>query len=238
MIKFILVLLMTCSVAVFPENYTKAKSWNKNKKSSVTKRKLSKQQLQKAKKQAPVFLVDTFSDGTYIKNPEWWRFGNLFLSVENNTEKAKFLGGKSLRLRGDSEKWYVGGCGSFLGLDMGNFSILKMVIYSPKPSSALLKIELYDDDNKNTVVDVDSITGKLMGDDVFVYNLMLDWKGWKVVTIPLTQFRDNNLDTGDNVWNPYKVQKSGGLLQMQILAFSSKNPKDSIDIKIDSIKFN
>ena len=49
--------------------------------------------------------------------------------------------------------------------------------------------------------------------------------------------KDNNIGIGDNTWNPYRTENSGGLLQMQLVAFSSKNAKGEMDILIDMIKF-
>ena len=53
--------------------------------------KKAKKSKKERKKKTLVHIVDSFSDGSYLQQPEWWRFGSLYLSVENNKMKKKFL---------------------------------------------------------------------------------------------------------------------------------------------------
>lgn len=188
--------------------------------------------------QIPVFMVDDFEHRDALNDPEWWRFGNLYLTVEPTMkEKGVYLGNQSLRLNGATERWYVGGTGVYLGLDASEFNTLKMVVYSKGYNSGILKIELYDDDNSNAVVDMDKMRGIPSEDDIWTYHLMLDWEGWKVVSIPLTAFKDSNPLAGDNVWNPYQSMGSIGLIQMQFIVTTAKEAKGDVESYIDVIKF-
>lgn len=195
-------------------------------------------QAKKKKRKKPiVYVIDTFSDGSYQKSPEWWTFGDLMMRVSNNSEKKKYLGKKSLVVQGKASKWYMGGFGRYLGIDMWPFKFIKMVIYSPKPMSAMLEVQLFDDDNKNWKVDTFVNKEQASHDDIFVHNILMDWTGWKTVVIPLSQFDDDNPEEGDNIWNPYRIKGSGGLLQMQVIVSTAKQPTGDVTFKIDSLKF-
>lgn len=188
------------------------------------------------------YTIDDFEDGNYTKNPEWWKFDRLFMSVVKNSPEEKlkypFLGNFSLLLEGSTTNWYIGGCGLYIGKDATSYDALQLVVYGNGPNSGLLKIELYDDDNGNWDVDVDKAKNghNPTADDKFTYTLDVNWAGWKVVTIPFYDFEDENPGIGDDKWNPDQKNGSGGLLQMQMIALSAGKPVGKIDVKIDSIK--
>ena len=50
------------------------------------------------------------------------------------------------------------------------------------------------------------------------------------------KFKDNNPMFGDNKSNPYHIESSGGLLQIQLLLFATSTKKRP-HIAIDNIKF-
>ena len=136
---------LICLFLLSPE--VTANKWGENYKVKKIRQNSKNKALNKSKKkQAVYYIVDSFSDASYLQKPEWWRFGNLYLSIEANKKKAKYLGKNALRIQGVTDKWYVGGCGSYLGIDAEPYKLIKLVIYSPKANNALLKIELYDDD--------------------------------------------------------------------------------------------
>ena len=143
-----------------------------------------------------------------------------------------------MSVSGASNNWYAGGIGTYIGEAAHYFQTLKIVIYSPKINSGLIRIELYDDDNNNTIVDIDSDTNLPSKDDMFIYDLNLSWEGWKVVEIPINEFVDFNDTVGDNMWNPNTLYGSGGLLQIQLIILSSKFKSETISFNIDTIKFN
>jgi len=229
---FLLAILLVLSPDADAEGYKKKSRKKKTKKVVKTyKKPVVKRKPQKT------FIIDNFSDGNFEKNPEWWKFGNLALSVEkNNRKQKKKLGKYSLHFEGNANHWYIGGCGSYLGIDMTTMDRLLLMVYSPGYNSGLLKIELYDDDNSNWIVDID-LDQQPRSDDVFVHNVFVDWKGWKQLVIPLSEFSDGNPEAGDNVWNPYHIQGSGGLIQIQMIVSTAKKQAGDIDFKLDQIKF-
>ena len=130
-----------------------------------------------AKKRSEVYMIDTFSDGTYLEKPKWWRFGSLYLSIEKNKkEDVKFLTRNALRFQGATNKWYVGGCGTYLGIDSMDYNAVKLVVFSRKKDLSMLRIELYDDDNGNHEVDMDLTGTKAVEDDVFIYNVIFSFR--------------------------------------------------------------
>ena len=193
------------------------------------------------KKEPPkpvVLMVDDFEDGEFKKFREWWSFGKVLFESSSIQSKKTFLGKVSMKVNGVSSNWYAGGFGTYIGADAQPFKVLKFVLYSPKMNSGSLRVELYDDDNNNAVVDIDDSTGLPSKDDIFIYDINLVWEGWKVIAIPLSDFVDYNVDVGDNVWNPNQVYGSTGLIQMQVIVLSSKNKAETIAFEIDTIKFN
>ena len=197
-----------------------------------------------AKKEIPQIIdknlrfvtIDDFEDNQ-AKKPEWWKFDRLLMSyADNNPTEFSGLGKRSLVLEGSTLNWYIGGMGTYLGLDGTAFQGIRLVIFGNGPTSGVLKLELYDDDNGNW--SVDTMPGKYTPtmDDVFSYKLPVDWTGWKVVDVPFYDFVDDNPEVGDNRFNPSQDNGSGGLLQLQIIALSAKKEVGKVDIKIDEIK--
>ncbi len=185
-----------------------------------------------------VLMIDDFEDKDLKRFREWWTFDKIIIKSKENEkdEKKSYVGNIAISVSGSSSNWYAGGLGTYLDEDAHFFKTLKLVIYSPKINSGSIRIELYDDDNNNKIVDIEN--DKPSKDDLFIYDLNLVWKGWKVVSIPLEDFVDFNNDVGDNIWNPNQLYGSAGLVQMQLVILSSKFKSESIEFDIDTIKFN
>ena len=130
----------------------------------------------------------------------------------------------------------MGGIGQYLGLEAGHFTHLKLVIKGNGLNSGYLRIELFDDDNRNAKVDINQDTGMPSADDKFVHSILVDWEGWRVVTVPITQFGDSNPGVGDDSYNPYQIAGSAGLLQIQIIVTTAKDPMGGVEMLIDQIK--
>lgn len=186
------------------------------------------------------FMVDDFEDGNVTKDPAWWYFGNLNMSVVDNGERTKqtqFNGNKSLHVIANTASYYGGGIGTYLGIDTRRFDSLKLLIFGNGEHSGKIQIELYDDDNGNWKVEQNPhYPSDTAYDDKFTYTLNVDWTGWKVAIVPLSAFVDDNPNIGDNTWNPYQDEKSGGLLQIQLIFLSSQE-SERTEIKIDELKF-
>ena len=186
-----------------------------------------------------VLMIDDFEDADLKKFREWWAFDKVVIKSETIEDKTKhYLGNVSLQINGSSNNWYAGGIGVYLNEDAHFFQTLKLVIFSPKRNSGSIRIELYDDDNNNNIVDIDEENQIPSKDDLLIYDLNLIWEGWKVVTIPLEDFVDFNQSVGDNIWNPNQLYGSAGLVQMQLVILSSKEKSELIEFEIDTIKFN
>lgn len=188
-----------------------------------------------------VYLLDDFEDENMNKSPEWWRFGNLQLNVVRNSLNDKtetpYLESFSSRFTGFSENWYVGGAGTYLRIRGTKYNALKLVIKGYGKESGTMLIELYDDDNKNGVIERNPYSpSRLLADDKFIYNLRVDWEGWRVVIIPISRFVDDNPRVGDDIWNPDTLNGSGGLVQIQLIGITA-SPRGLIQFDIDSIKF-
>ena len=99
-----------------------------------------------------------------------------------------------------------------------------------------MRIELYDDDNNNWVVEVHPEDPSVAEfDDRFIYTHKVVWLGWKVLIIPFSYFVDDNPDRGDNIFNPVQSGTSGGLLQTQLILLAT-NKEVIPDIRIDMFK--
>ena len=182
-------------------------------------------------------LIDNFEDGNIGVDPEWWVFDNIKLLPSHNPA----LGAIALEIGGETSDWYVGGFGTYLARpehDFSSFGYLELAVYGGGPRSGILKIELYEDDNNNWQIEQDPKQNYApVFDDRFSYELKVDWQGWKQIKIPLTEFADTNPLAGDNIWNPQKLGKSGGLLQMQFIALASSK-SGAVHYIIDDVRFS
>jgi hypothetical protein len=182
-------------------------------------------------------MVDNFEGGNADK---WYRFGNVEMSVVKNPSQeardavAESCGEYSLQLKGGSDNWYIGGIGTDLRLDATPYSRLQMDIYGSE-AGGKLKIELFDDDNKNAILEQDSGRDWLATrDDKWVAEVPVMGRGWMRVSIPFTAFKLENPGSGDGIWNPDQNDGSGGLLKMQIILLTASQ-KGDFEAKLDNI---
>lgn len=184
--------------------------------------------------------IDDFERNPTLKSPEWWKFDNVTVSVVKNPpsrpgDRIAGLAGKySLNIKGQAKNWYCGGIGTYLGVDATGYSGVEMLVYGYGPNSGTIKIELYDDDKGawNTVYDKEWVPVK---DDLFAYELKVDWRGWKRVYIPFSNFVLTNPKRGDGVMNFDQAKGSGGLLQIQLI-FIATSADGEINVNIDNVR--
>lgn len=184
-----------------------------------------------------VYMIDNFADGDMTETREWFSFGNVSAVVVPSQGKESYLTKYALRLSGKAQQWYVGGVGQYLGIEAGHYTHLKLVIRGNGLNSGYLRIELFDDDNRNTKIDLSQETGMPNADDKFVHSILVDWEGWRVVTVPISQFGDSNPGVGDDSFNPIQLAGSAGLLQFQIIVTTAKDPVGNAELLVDQIKF-
>jgi hypothetical protein len=198
-----------------------------------------------AAEKGDVFVIDDFESGSLKSPREWWTFdiqnAKAVLNKDyvggEKTAAAK-VGRYSLLLKGGATNWYAGGCGTYLAKenqDLSQNDTFQLDIYGNGPGSGTLKIELLDDDNKNWQVEQDPAKSYApIYDDKYVYDIMVDWKGWKRISVLLDDFVDDNPNIGDDVWNPEQAGGSGGLLQLQFVCLAGKD-KGKVNYNIDNI---
>jgi hypothetical protein len=184
------------------------------------------------------FLIDDFENGNY-SDPEWWKFDNIMLNaVDNSSYGGGDVGKYSLRMKGMASNWYVGGCGTYLAKPKTNYSAynaFQMDVYGNGPGSGTLQIELYDDDNGNWQVEQDPKKAYMpIYDDKLQRQIVINWKGWKTLTLPFADFDDANPNVGDDIWNPNQNGGSGGFLQIQLIALGPKK-SGNVNFNIDNV---
>jgi hypothetical protein len=156
------------------------------------------------------YMIDDFEDNDYSSNPEWWSFDSVKPKVVGNSDyqsgdpvSLSEIRKYSLNLTGTCSDWYCGGIGTYLarkGVDLSKYNTFQMDIYGNGPGSGTVKVEMNDDDNGNWQIEQDPKKNYAnMYDDKFVYNVTVDWKGWKRVMIPLADFSDENPGVGDDI---------------------------------------
>lgn len=209
------------------------------------------QKTEEAKTAAPValaekvFLVDDFESGS-IKSPrEWWTFELKKAEAVSNSDLkdgdaqvAAAVGKYSLQLAGTCKNWYAGGAGTYLakeGQDLSKYTNFQMDVYGNGPGSGTIKIELVDDDAHSWSIETDPAKNYMpTKDDLWSYELKVDWQGWKRVSIPFADFVVENPGAGDGIWNIQQTNGSGGLLQMQLICLGSTD-KGNINFNVDNV---
>ncbi len=187
-------------------------------------------------------LIDNFEDGTFNRDPKWWRFGDIKPEIVGNgrVEAKRDLisescGDYSLRLTGKTNDWYIGGIGSDIGVDGSKFSRFQIDIFGHKDYKGKLKLEIFDDDNMNYSIEQNPQKGyEPVYDDKWVAEVNVQGRGFTRVSIPFTAFKDANPGIGDDIWNPNQENGSGGLMKMQMVIIS-EDQKGDIDCRIDNL---
>lgn len=191
------------------------------------------------KKAAYPYLIDNFEDGNFSKEPEWFSFDGIVPAIAKNQKlkegdpaAAANAGEYSLSLSGAAKDWYVGGMGVMLGIDASGYDSFNIDIYGYGENSGKLKIELYDDDNGNSDIEVDK-NWKPLYDDLWTYELDVNWTGWKHLSIPINEFK--NFGRGGSVWDTNLKNGSGGLVKVQLIAVATTQT-GSINFNIDNLE--
>jgi hypothetical protein len=193
------------------------------------------------------YLIDNFESG---KAEKWYKFGEVRLSVEKNSSLegtvlsspegmvrdviAESCGDYSLQLKGRATNWFAGGIGTDIFADATPFTRLQLDVYG-NGRGGRLKIELFDDDNGNMVLEQDPARDWLAtSDDKWVAEVLLLGPGWTRISIPFSAFRLDNPGHGDGVWNPDHKNGSGGLLKVQLTLITDK-PQGEVAVSLDNL---
>lgn len=185
------------------------------------------------------YLIDNFESG---KPDKWYKFGEVKLTVDKNPSPegivrdviAESCGEYSLNLRGRATNWFAGGIGTDIFADTASFTRLQMDVFG-NGQSGRLKIELFDDDNGNLVLEQDPKRDWLAtSDDKWVAEVPILGPGWTRLSVPFTAFRLDNPGHGDGLWNPYHKDDSGGLLKIQMTLLTDKT-QGEVEVSIDNL---
>ncbi len=168
--------------------------------------------------------------------PAWWAFGPLGYH-QTASEPGSGRAGHHLQVRGPAAVPYAQGRGLFLDREIGDRRALQMSIRGHGPHSGRMKIELSEDDNNNWEIEKSPPLYVPLVDDRVIYEIAVDWYGWRDVAIPLSAFRDDNPGKGNDVFDPHRDLTSDGLLELQILFASAGAPGDETMIDLDDIRW-
>ncbi|HVN67282.1 MAG TPA: carbohydrate binding domain-containing protein [Candidatus Sulfotelmatobacter sp.] len=189
-----------------------------------------------------VFMVDDFESGSLKSPRDWWTFDIKKAEIADNKAltggETLNVGKYSLLLSGPAKNWYAGGCGIYIAKenqDLSKYSTFSVDVFGRGPGSGTVKVELYDDDNGNWQIEQDPAKAYApIYDDKWVYEIKVDWDGWKRVSVPIADFVDDNPGVGDDVWNPQQTNGSGGLLQVQFVCLASTD-KGEVNVNLDNV---
>jgi hypothetical protein len=164
--------------------------------------------------------------------PSWWTFGFV---------PQRYVVGESgeayLEVVGPAPGTSAHGRGLFPDRDVGDRRTLWLRVRGEGPGSGRIKIELMEDDNGNWEIEKLPPLYVPIFDDRWVYELNVDWRGWREVSIPFAHFRDDNPQGGNNVFDPVRDLTSGGLLELQLLFIPTGTFDNDVRLAIDEIRF-
>jgi hypothetical protein len=185
------------------------------------------------------YLIDNFESG---KADKWYKFGEVRLAVERNPSLeagrsdaiAESCGDYALKLKGRSVNWFAGGIGTDLNVDAAPFTRLQLDAYG-SGRGGKIKIEVFDDDNRNFALEQDPARDWLATkDDKWVAEVPVLGKGFTRISIPFTAFRLENPGCGDGLWNPDQKDGSGGLLKVQLILLTEKE-QGEVEVNLDNL---
>jgi len=186
------------------------------------------------------YPIDNFESGKFSEGGRWWKFGEIKAEV-TKTERvegqdlvAMSTGNYALHLSGETNNWYVGGIGTYLGIDAAPYSRFQIDVSGNGAYAGKLVIELYEDDNGNYTIEKDPKSYLPLHDDKWVAEINILGHGFTRYSIPFSAFRLANPGVGDGIWNPDQKNGSGGLIEMQLVAIANEQ-KGQVDFNIDNI---
>ncbi|HEY0030011.1 MAG TPA: glycosyl hydrolase [Bacteroidia bacterium] len=182
------------------------------------------------------FIIEDFegfADHPQDLNPNGvFTFGNAKALVDRKyTNKQAYSGERCLKLTQSGALKY-GGWGKGVGLNIEldpSKDYLNFYVYQPGTNNSnSIKIELQEDDNGNGVYEKDQ-------DDVWSYSQKLETtNAWKLISIPLVDFKDGN-NGGDGAFN---ISYKKGKLLCFIITFENSDPKSAHTWSFDFIAFS
>lgn len=165
--------------------------------------------------------------------PGWWNFGAV--QVERSVDAGTT--NRILQVRGEAPGMFAHGLGLYLSRDLEARRTLEVDVRGHGPESGRLRIELADDDNGNWEIEKAPPRYAALHDDRFVYEVDVDWTGWRRLSVPLSAFSDDNPGIGNGVFDPARDLTSGGLLELQLLFAPARGGNDQVRIDLDNLRW-
>lgn len=187
---------------------------------------------------AEELIIENFEDGNFTEAPNWWTFDSVKLEIVSNPKDGPAsLQNYWLKITGPARDWYLGGFGVELKIDGSKYDAVELDIFGTGSRSGRLKIELYDDDNNNQEIEQDEAKNYApIFDDRWVYEQKVNWHGWRTITVPFSQFTDDNPGVGNDKFDPLQKDSSAGLVNFQLILIATSKT-GSVDLSVDNIQF-
>lgn len=179
----------------------------------------------------PAVLVHDFERP--LKCAASWTFGALTVGRQKQGDAASY----SLSVIGDAGALAGHGFGLYLTQEIGPRRTLELDVRGYGARSGRIKIELAEDDNGNWDIEKDPALFVPLYDDRFVFELPVDWTGWRHIRIPLALFRDDNPGRGNDQLDPSRDLTSGGLLELQLLFSPLGVGSTFVQLDVDNLAF-
>ena len=112
-----------------------------------------------------------------------------------------------------------------MDVDPKLYRSLELDVYGNGEESGKLKVELYDNDSGKTEIEVDK-NWKPVRDDLFTYEVNIDWKGWKHVSIPFSEMKSEGKGS----------QKADAkFIKLQLIC-NANAESGSVDFNVDNLE--
>jgi hypothetical protein len=177
-------------------------------------------------------VIDDFEGGEGC--PAWWFFGATSIQ-RGPSEGEPGHGERVLQVRGNAPGAFGHGMGLYMAQDLGERRTLELDVRGYGPFSGRIKLEVSEDDNGNWEIEKHPPLYIPLHDDRFVFELAVDWTGWRRVTLPLSRFRDDNPGRGNDLFDPQRDLTSGGLLELQLLFAPTGPGADQVQLDLDNL---
>lgn len=178
-------------------------------------------------------VIEDFEQRAVCK--AYWEFGAVRFTRTPTQEPGR---SQALSVRGEGLTTVGHGFGLYLNDELGARSTFALDVRGYGARSGRIKIELIEDDNGNWDVEKDPRLFTPLFDDRFVFELPVDWTGWRHIRVPLALFVDDNPGQGNDRFDPERDLTSGGLLEVQLLFSPLGAGSHSVELDVDNLVFS
>jgi hypothetical protein len=156
---------------------------------------------QAARAEFSFYLIDNFESGQADK---WYHFGNVAAELARNPSLeagvqdtiADSCGDYSLKMKGKTAAWYIGGIGAELLADASPFSRFQMDV-NGNSGGGKIKIELFCYDNSTS-------TEAKKTNHKWIAEVPVLGQGFSRISIPFSAFKPDGSASAEGGWQPNK----------------------------------